>query len=413
MNMNKLFSYILRMKWVIIVILIIGGIIYGGNRLLGGSTTSTTERSEVTTKVVRGNLDSVVSASGTIKTANYLAVTTSVNGIIKTVYVKEGGVVKKGQKIMDVTLDSEGEQSQTNAYAAYQKAKQAVSDANNRLYSLDSDLRQKEEDFQNVKEHNSYQTEEDKLAYKLAENAYLTSKYNNDSQNATIQQLQTSLNNAWLNYQSSSPTVTAPADGVIANIIAVEGTQVQNSVSEKSVQTVASIKQEGTPITSLNVSEIDINSIKVGQKVKLTLDSLPDNTFTGIVVGIDKIGTTSSGVSNYPVIVKFDEDSSRILPNMGVNADIILDERTDVLYVPSAAITKNRDGTATVQVVTDSGIHSQSVETGLVAGTNTEITSGLGEGDTILMSTLPTTGFTETTTSSGPAGGIGIGGIGR
>src|SRR3990167_2806661 len=141
-------------------------------------------------------------------------------------------------------------------------------------------------------------------------------------QRDSISQLEIALNNSWLEYQSQSPIVTAPTGGTIANIVSVEGTKIENSVSERSVKTVASIKKEGTPIISLDVTELDINDVKVGQRVFVTLSSIQNSEFEGSVVGIDKIGSTQNGVSNYPVIIKFNNDSDKVLPNMGAEAEI-------------------------------------------------------------------------------------------
>ena len=193
--------------------------------------------------VKKGNITSSISASGRVQTANYLAITTSVNGIVKQVFVKEGNTVIQGQEIMEVTLDSEGERSRLNAYSSYLKAKMSLEGAKNAYSSLESTMIQKEEAFQDVKETNSFQTHDERVEYKLAENAYLVAKNDYNMQRDSISQLEIALNNSWLEYQSQSPIVTAPTGGTIANIVSVEGTKIENSVSERSVKTVASIKK--------------------------------------------------------------------------------------------------------------------------------------------------------------------------
>jgi HlyD family secretion protein len=177
---------------------------------------------------------------------------------------------------------------------------------------------------------------------------------------------------------------------------------------------VASIKQEETPIASVDITEVDINSIKVGQKVLMTLSSIEGQTFEGKVTGIDKIGSSESGVSNYPVIIKFDTDSELVLPNMSVDAEIVIAQKENALYVPTSAI-KTVNDKKTVNTVKNGSSQSTEIQTGIVAGVNTEVISGLSEGDTILVDTLPTSGFTSTSTSQQRNSGIpGLGGgIGR
>ena len=101
------------------------------------------QRSNLSETVKKGSVQSIVSASGTVQTANYLPVTTSVNGIVKKVYVKEGQTVLKGQKIMDLTLDSEGQNSMTSSYASYLRSKIDLQAAKNSILAAESNILQK------------------------------------------------------------------------------------------------------------------------------------------------------------------------------------------------------------------------------------------------------------------------------
>ena len=403
---------ILRKKKLIIFLLIVTVVGFFMYRYLTSKSNIKTQKSTISfVKVSKGNIVSGISASGKIETANYLAVTTSVNGIVKKVYVKEGDKVTAGQEIMEVTLDSEGEKSRTSAYASYLKAKNSLDSAKNSLYSLDTALIQKEEAFKTEKEENSYQSDDERVSYKIAENEYLKAKADYAAKKAEITQLEISLSAAWSDYQTQSPVVIAPSDGIVSNIVAVEGIAIENSVtSDRSVFTVASIKKEGTPIASLNITEMDINKIKVGQKVYLSLNSVSDKNFNGKIAGIDKIGTIQSGVSNYPVTVKFDESSDLVLPNMSVEGEIVVEEKNDVLLIPSGAISANR-GKKRVTVVSGGETKEVTIEIGISDGSFTEVLSGLKEGDIVQISSLPKTGFSTGTENRNAGFGI-IGGPG-
>jgi RND family efflux transporter MFP subunit len=375
-------------------IILVGLIIYIGQRLVGNSGSSSTQATTSTATVKKGSVNRSVSASGQVETANYLTVTTSVNGIVKQVLVKEGEIVRKGQKIMEITLNSDGEESLAQAWSAYLSAKNSLEKAKNDIISKQSDLLSAEEAFKIEKEQNSYQSHDERLAFTLAENKYKTAQAAYDDQQNNIKQAESNLNKAWLSYQAQSPTVVAPDSGTIANIVVTEGMDIKNSLSEKTSASVASIKKEGTPIVSLNVGELDISNIKVDQKVIINLNSIEGKSFVGKVVGIDKVGTTTSGVANYPVIVRFGEESNLVLPNMGVDAQIILEEKQNVILVPTGAITSNR-GQKTVTVIKNGQQEQVKIETGISDGTNTEITSGLTEGAEVLINALPTSGFTS------------------
>lgn len=378
----------------ILTILLLGiALIYFGEQMLAGSDApqdmGNTEQTVV--EVKRGKLTKAISASGQVQTANYFPITSGVNGIVAKVFVKEGDEVVQGQQIMEITLDAEGNRSLTSAYSNYLKAKNALDSASNNLKTAENSKIQAEEAFQDEKEANSYQSDDERTAYKLLENSFLRARTEYDLKKTELSQLQIAVNSAWIDYQSQSPVVIAPTSGIVSNIVAVEGSRVENSVSERSIQTVASIKKDGTPIATLNVSEVDIGSVKVGQAVNVSLNSIRDKKFQATVVGIDKIGSQTSGVANYPVTVKFEEDAADVLPNMGVEADIIVASKDKVLYVPTAALSSEN---ASYYVTTEG--RRKEVKIGISDSENTEIISGLSEGDGVLLSSLPKSGFTST-----------------
>lgn len=428
----------------IIIILLLGAGLFASYKLFleKKNEKDITETEPTIYTIKKGKVSSTISASGRVETANYLAITTSVNGIVKEVLVQEGDAVTKGQKIMEITLSSDGEESLAQAWSSYLSAKNSLGSAKNSLYSKESAMIQAEEDFEDEKENNSYQSHDERISYKLAENDYLSAKAAYELQQDEITKAQVSLNKAWLAYQAQSPIIAAPDSGTIANIVVVQGMDITNSLSERTSSTVASIKKEGTPIASLDINELDIVNVKVGQKVRMELNSAPDEVFTGAVVGIDKIGTSSGGVSNYPVIIKFDDDSEKVLPNMGVEAEIIVEELEDVTFVPNSAINKiGEKSYVTIAGAGEQGEQKQNkddisdkerkstaerkpggktyedisiqnnmkqVEVGLIGSDNTQIVSGLKVGDQIMISAFPTTGFTseDGERPSGPGGGI-------
>jgi len=378
----------------VLLIFVLITVFFGVRKIITSKDKASTQNQTLISTVQRGNLKSTVEVSGKIETANYLTVTTSVNGIVKKVFVKEGDTVTKGQKIMEITLNSEGEESLAQAWSQYLSVKISLETAKKNLLTQESALIKANENFEEEKENNSYQTHDEQISYKLAENDYITAKMSYENQQEVIKQAQISLNKAWLTYLAQSSNIVAPDAGIIANIVAVEGMNITNSLAERTSTAIASIRKEGEPIASLNVSEVDINNIKVGQKVELTLNSVENKIFGGSVVGIDKIGTSSNGVSNYPVIVKFDEKSDLVLPNMGIEAEIIIEENENVLYVPTPALTSMK-GKTMVRVNENGKETLKPVETGIKTTDYTEIISGLNEGDQILINILPTQGFTS------------------
>jgi len=147
--------------------------------------------------------------------------------------------------------------------------------------------------------------------------------------------------------------------------------------------------------------------VAIDQKATITLDSLSDKTFTGKVVGVDRIGQTTSGVTQYASIIQFDSSSLEILPNMAVTAIIIIEKKDNVLLVPSNVI-QEKGGRSYAVVLVDDKQQFIPVETGLVSDTQTEIVSGLSEGDLVVTGAVSLTTKPDDTS---PFGTSGMGGM--
>jgi HlyD family secretion protein len=143
---------------------------------------------------------------------------------------------------------------------------------------------------------------------------------------------------------------------------------------------------------TLKVDELDINQVKPGQLVTITADSVEGKTFQGTVTKVNINGTTTNGVTSYPVTVRI-EASDGLLPGMNVDAVVTLESMTDVLTVPIGAVTRNN----IVLVQTDAGAPGDPAA-GIPAGfeqkevtvgpSNDEyivITGGLEEGDVVAV----------------------------
>ena len=152
---------------------------------------------------------------------------------------------------------------------------------------------------------------------------------------------------------------------------------------------------------SVNVDELDILSVSVGQKVELTLDAVEEKQFEGKITSIDKNGTSNGGVTKYPVEITVSKDDS-MLSGMNVSATIVTEEKTDTLLVPAQAVQEEGN---TSYVYTEKNNKTgelsgkTTVETGATDGTNIEITSGLSEGDEVYYQMIKSSG-TESDTQS-------------
>ena len=139
---------------------------------------------------------------------------------------------------------------------------------------------------------------------------------------------------------------------------------------------------------TVNVDEIDIDRVEVGQPVVITLDALPDMPVQGVVSEIAPTSTSTSGVVTYLVTINLDEAAAASLrPGMSASAAITVDELDGVLVVPNWAVRLNREtGEAFVLIRrADGTIEEVVVETGLRNEQFSEVVGGLNEGDVVVL----------------------------
>jgi multidrug efflux pump subunit AcrA (membrane-fusion protein) len=199
--------------------------------------------------------------------------------------------------------------------------------------------------------------------------------------------------------------LVAPFDGVVTDVPVKEGER----ASGVAVELVDTQRLE----VVLNVDEVDLNRIEVGQSAIVTLESWPDVEIEGHIAAIAPSATdNSSGIVSYEVHVRLEASTEiPIRVGMTANADLITTRRRDVLLVPNAAITADRQaGVYRVNLVRttpegDQATTPVEVTIGARDDEYTQITSGLSEGDEVLLGTLSAPSEPE----FGPPGGAGGG----
>jgi len=210
---------------------------------------------------------------------------------------------------------------------------------------------------------------------------------------ASLSSAQAQLNSAYDAWNNT--VIRSPFDGVVATLSVQKG---DTAGSGTAVATVITKQQ----VAQISLNEVDVAKIKVGQKVNLTFDALDGLSLTGKVAQIDTLGTASQGVVNYTVKISLDSQDDQIKPGMSVSATIILDAKTDALMVPSSAVKSNASGNF-VQILNNNQPQDKTVTVGLSNDTETEILSGLTDGESVVTQTI-TAGSTTATTRSTTSG---------
>jgi len=321
-----------------------------GSKLKPGNTATATITTSAGAVVVSGQL---VSKSSPVQ------VKAPLSGNVQTLYVSDGSVVAKGQKILKFDMTD----LQNNLDLQNVKIQQAQLDLNGqkdklnelKVYAPVSGVIVQ----QNVEEGDDIGSISSGSSASLGSTAGLSSM---------------------LGAGSSTGAATTDSSG---------------TTSQSKGNVIAVIADSSKYQVVIPVDELDINKIKIGQKAIVTADALPDQQFDGEVTDVSDQGTTQNGVSTFDVTVSFDKkDGMKI--GMTADADITAQQKDDVLIVPIEAVVE-RNGKKYVMVynenttngsktsATPSASSMHEVKTGINNESYIEIVSGLSEGERVIL----------------------------
>ena len=324
-----------------------------------------------TAKVETGDIQTTITATGTIEPVTKVTVGTQVSGIVSKLYVDYNSIVKKGQVIAE--LDKTNLTSELNTTKA-------------NLNSAQSTLNYEQANYQR------YQTLYDKGLvsadeYESARLTYLKAREQVNTARESVQKAQTNLGYA---------TITSPIDGVVLSKSVEEGQTVAASFNTPELFTIA---QDLTNMRVIaDIDEADIGGVIEGQRVSFTVDAFPEDRFEGRVTQVRQQATTSSNVVTYEVVISAPNDDLKLKPGLTASVTIFTLEKSGVLLVPAKALQftpieailkegqKIEDVQSPHKLWTMEGnvFKAHAVETGTTNGMMTEIVSGIAEGAEVL-----------------------------
>lgn len=346
-----------------------------------------------TAKAVISDLRSVIQATGTLDAVETIDVGTQISGTVKEIYIDYNSVVKQGQIIAEID-------------SATQQTDVAQAEAN--LMAAEADLMNSEAVLANAVKNlaRSRKLAEKDLIAKADvdtdEKTYLTSKAQVAASRAKIAQYRATLKKAKINLGYTQ--IYSPVDGVVVAKNVEKGQTVAASYQTPSIAEIA--KDLSQMQVEVNVDEADIGGVKEGQKATFTVDAHPNDPFEGIVTQVRFSPTTTDNVVTYVVIVKVSNNKGLLMPGMTANVSLIVEERQGVVVVPNSAFrfkpvdpSANSSqpgppmmGKQTIAEVKTPAVYMMDkkipvrveVKRGISDGQNTEIISGVNEGDDVI-----------------------------
>ena len=324
-----------------------------------------------TAKVMKTNIQTSITATGTIEPVTSVTVGTQVSGIVSHLYVDYNSVVKKGQVIAEL--------DRTNLISELNTAKANLSSAQSSLnYQLSNYNRYKE-----LHEKGLVSADE----FESARLQYLQAKEQVNTSKESVQKAQTNLGYA---------TITSPIDGVILSKSVEEGQTVAASFNTPELFVIA---QDLTNMRVIaDIDEADIGGVKEGQRVSFTVDAFPDDHFEGQVTQVRQQATTESNVVTYEVVISAPNKDLKLKPGLTANVTIYTLEKNDVLAAPAKALRfqpneaflqkgetiDDCEGNHKVWTKEGTVFKAHKVEIGTTNGIMTEIVSGIKEGTEVL-----------------------------
>ena len=324
-----------------------------------------------TAKVENTNIQTSITATGTIEPVTSVTVGTQVSGIVSHLYVDYNSVVKKGQIIAEL--------DRTNLISELNTAKANLSSAQSSMNYQQSNYNR----YKELYDKGLVSADE----FESARLQYQQAKEQVNSSRESVQRAQTNLGYA---------TITSPIDGVVLSKSVEEGQTVASSFNTPELFVIAKDLTDMRVIA--DIDEADIGGVKEGQRVTFTVDAFPDDTFEGTVTQVRQEATTESNVVTYEVVISAPNADLKLKPGLTANVTIFTMEKNNILAVPSKALRfvpnemllkkdqkiEDCEGDHKLWTLEGDVFKAHKVEVGTTNGVMTEIVSGIGEGTEVL-----------------------------
>lgn len=355
-------------------------------------------------KVERGDIARVVVATGKIEPRAIVEVKSKASGIVKNIYVNYGDSVRAGQVLAE--LDKEELEARVREARANLQAAQAMEESaaaaleRNKVEAEGPDIpflksaMERAQRMLNEKLVAKNIVEEAEKAYQLALNrqsaairALAVSRAEITRARAQVAQARAVLERAEEDLRNS--TIVSPIDGLVLS----RNVEVGNAVSSILV-----LGSQATPLFTLGdvsdvfvrgkVDQADIGKVYLGQPARIVVESFRDRKFEGKVYRISPYGVEKENVTTFEVQVSIHNPGQELKANMSANAEIILEEKKNVLLVPEAAVVYDKDRKPAVEVpdaAQEKGRRKVAVKLGISNGIKTELLNGLDEGAQVIL----------------------------
>ena len=390
-----------RIIWGAITVVVLGGGGYGVKAAL--SPSRTIDPSKIAS-VERGDLARVVVATGKIQPLSKVEIKSKASGIVKKLYVDYGDRVKQGQLLAE--LDKIQLEAAERAYHANLQAAEAALDSSKATLErnkvdaegpdvpfLKLNMERAEQMYKDGVMSKSL-VEDSEKNYQLALNKQVSAQRNLAVSKAEIAkceaqvaQARASLENAQEDLRNS--TIVSPIEGLVLSRDVNIGDAVSSILVLGSQATlIMTLGDVSEVYVQGKVDEADIGKVFLSQPARIVVESFKDKKFTGKVTKISPLGKEKDNVTTFEVRVSISNPGGELKANMSANAEILLEEKKNVLMIPEAALIYDKERKASVEIPdarAENGKKKLTVKLGISNGVKTEILDGLNEKQQVVL----------------------------
>jgi HlyD family secretion protein len=388
----------------ITVLLVVTGLGVAAYGVMAALKSSPKIDSASLTEVERGDIARSVVATGKIEPRAKVEVKSKASGIVKRIYVDYGDWVKQGQLLIELDkeeLEARVREAQANLLAA--QAAQQAAEATHKRNEVEAEapdlpfLRSAMERGRQLHSDGLIAQsvlEETEKAYQLALNKQMMARRNLSVSHAEISrtqaqvaQAQAALDRAAEDLRNS--TIVSPMDGLVLSRDVEVGDAVSSILVLGSQATLLmTLGDVGSVYVLGKVDEADIGKVYLDQPARIVVESFKDTKFEGKVTKISPLGVEKDNVTTFEVRVSIDNPGGLLKANMTANAEIILEEKHDVLLIPEVAVIYDRERNTSAAIPDPqaaTGRREVAIKTGISNGVKTEVTEGLEQGQQVIL----------------------------
>jgi HlyD family secretion protein len=340
--------------------------------------------------VEKGNLARSVVATGKIQPLTKVEIKSKASGIVKRLYVDYGDRVKEGQMLAELDreqLEAAVREARANllaAQASYERNRIEAEGPD--LPFLKSSLDRSRKLYADGLIAPSLLEDADK-AYQMGINKQTAAKSQAAVARAEVEKARASLERYETDLKYA--TITSPMDGLVLSRDVEVGDAVSSILVLGSQATLVMRLGDVSEVYVLGkVDEADIGKVFLGQRARIVVESFKDKSFDGKVTKISPLGVEKDNVTTFEVRVSIQNPGGELKANMTANAEVILEEKKNVLMVPESAVVYDKDRKPSLEVPdpkAEGGKRKVAVKLGISNGVKTEVAEGLKEGDKVVL----------------------------